>query len=68
MYGIEDGKANKSFEEERSHGCQEFDVYRDGYQAGCEYHTTQASCELAIWGQYSRGEGVLVFHTKRHLS
>ncbi len=51
MYGSEDGKADKPYDKERAHGCQEFDGYSEGYQSGCENHTTQASCELQILGE-----------------
>ncbi|MGH9987195.1 MAG: hypothetical protein ACRD8W_24880 [Nitrososphaeraceae archaeon] len=49
-YGYEDGKANKAYDKERASGCGEFGGnlggYKDGYQSGCETHTTESSCEL----------------------
>ena len=48
--GQEDGKTGKPFNEKRDDGCYEFDDisggYEDGYQSGCETHTTESSCEL----------------------
>ena len=48
--GREDGEAGKPYNKYRANGCIEFggisDGYEEGYQFGCETHTTEASCEL----------------------
>jgi hypothetical protein len=53
--GRDDGEAGEPLNEDRRHGCQEFDGigggYRDGYQSGCETHSTEESCELLVSGE-----------------
>ena len=48
--GVDDGRANRPFNEEREDGCYEFDDigdgYEGGYQYGCEIHSTESTCEL----------------------
>ena len=48
--GVEDGRADRPFNEEREDGCYEFDDisdgYEGGYQWGCEVHNTESTCEL----------------------
>lgn len=48
--GVDDGKNNRPFDEEREDGCYEFnDIsggYEGGYQYGCEIHSTESTCEL----------------------
>jgi hypothetical protein len=53
--GRDDGEAGEPLNENRRHGCQEFDGigggYRGGYQSGCETHSTEESCELLVSGE-----------------
>ena len=43
--GLEDGKAHRPFNKDRSSACSEY-----GSQTGCESDSTEESCELAIQG------------------
>src|SRR5919106_3067858 len=53
--GREDGEANKTYNRDRAGECSEFSRnnlgYRNGYQFGCETHTTENSCKLLIEGE-----------------
>jgi hypothetical protein len=55
--GIDEGKASNvsnAYNKVRADGCSEFGSrYKEGFQFGCETHTTQASCELLISGEKS---------------
>ncbi|MGC1135795.1 MAG: hypothetical protein WA941_23425 [Nitrososphaeraceae archaeon] len=50
--GYEDAKADKPFNKDRDHGCDEYyPDYTNGYNSGCIIDATQSSCDLLIRGE-----------------
>jgi hypothetical protein len=52
--GYEDAKADKPFNKDRDHGCDEYyPDYTNGFNSGCIIDATQSSCDLLIRGEAS---------------